>query len=223
MRHMTDQEWFASLSRKKKRVPYKPRVPTAFKPNLANPTTWMPGQMKPDLKVDTDDLKPGQLNRSVSSSSVNSMLSPEEVVERAESMRKRDRLLRRLSRHKGSVHGDHMVKQDPDGDTHHLRARDGKDPAAEAAMPDGERQLGGMSNDPLDVDDASAGSYVNYEIGFEYKQPKEAQKKRGLGLHVLVSQVNSDHLEANHQAYFGIGLKGVGRSEFRRSTRVTFV
>lgn len=114
-------------------------------------------------------------------------------MQRAESLRKRDRILRRLTRQRagggesGSKYGEHHTSHDAAGDRHVSKGRDGRDPEAEAQMEDGDRHIGGTGSEPLDEDDPSAGSYVNYQVGFEYKQPKEALKKRGWGLHVLVS------------------------------------
>jgi hypothetical protein len=64
--------------------------------------------------------------------------------------------------------------------------RDGMNPDAEAQMPDGDRHYGGVEGD-VEEDDPNAGQYVNYQVGFEYEQPKEALNRRGWGLHVLVS------------------------------------
>jgi hypothetical protein len=57
-----------------------------------------------------------------------------------------------------------------------------------------------------DVDDADgeedpqdAGQYVNFQIGFSYARPESTKHRKGYGLHVL--------------GYFGIGVKGLGRTE----------
>jgi hypothetical protein len=55
-------------------------------------------------------------------------------------------------------------------------------------MEDGARAFGGQGGE-TDQDDPNAGQYVNYQVGFEYQQPKKAEEKRGWGLHVLVSDV----------------------------------
>jgi hypothetical protein len=81
-------------------------------------------------------------------------------------------------------------------------SRDGIDPDEEAQKADGDRHYGGTDGD-VDEDDPNAGQYVNYQVGFEYEQPKEALERRGWGLHVL--------------AYFGVGVKGVGKTELRKS------
>jgi hypothetical protein len=81
-------------------------------------------------------------------------------------------------------------------------SRDGMDPDEEAQKADGDRHYGGIDGD-VDEDDPNAGQYVNYQVGFEYEQPKEALERRGWGLHVL--------------AYFGVGVKGVGKTELRKS------
>jgi hypothetical protein len=116
------------------------------------------------------------------------------MAELTEKMRKRDRILRRMPRRRrtreGTAdHGGHM-------------SRDGIDPYEEAQHADGDRHYGGTEED-IDEDDPNAGQYVNYQVGFEYEQPKEALERRGWGLHVL--------------AYFGVGLKGVGKTELRES------
>lgn len=68
-------------------------------------------------------------------------------------------------------------------------------------MEDGARAFGGEGSE-TEQDDPNAGQYVNYQVGFEYQQPKKAEEKRGWGLHVL--------------GFFGVGVKGVGKTEIRK-------
>jgi len=116
------------------------------------------------------------------------------MAELTEKMRKRDRILRRIPRRRRT--------RDGTADRGGHMPRDGTDPDEEAQKSDGDRHYGGPDGD-VDEDDPNAGQYVNYQVGFEYEQPKEAVKQRGWGLHVL--------------AYFGVGLKGVGATELRES------
>lgn len=92
----------------------------------------------------------------------------------ASNMRKRDRVRRRLPRRRRT--------RDGAADT---QPRDGRDPDTEATKPDGERVFGGEGEE-TEQDDPNSGQYVNYQVGFEYQQPKKASEKRGWGLHVLV-------------------------------------
>lgn len=189
MRHMTDQEWFASLSK-------KPKHPEEIK-QKGHARTHSSGSNLPTINRHTrsgsDASVSGQpsLRRSASASSTGSYLDNEGMAELTEKMRKRDRILRRVPRRRRTREGA--------ADRGHT-SRDGLDPEAEAQKEDGDRHFGGVEGD-VDEDDPNAGQYVNYQVGFEYEQPKEALKRRGWGLHVL--------------AFFGVGLKGVGNTELR--------
>ena len=55
-------------------------------------------------------------------------------------------------------------------------SRDGNDPHTEAQKPDGRRDVGGPDGD-IEEDDPNSGQYVNYQVGFEYEQPKEALER----------------------------------------------
>lgn len=52
---------------------------------------------------------------------------------------------------------------------------------------------------PNTKEEEESGQYVNFQIGFEYKRPDSTKNRKGYGLHVL--------------GYFGIGVKGLGRTE----------
>jgi hypothetical protein len=55
------------------------------------------------------------------------------------------------------------------------------------------------STTPLNETESESGQYVNFQVGFEYKRPESTKHRKGYGLHVL--------------GYFGIGVKGIGRTE----------
>jgi hypothetical protein len=183
MRHMTDQEWFAALSK-------KPKDPEEIKEKghtrnrssgsgLANFTRHRRSESSASAHP--------SLHRSASASSTGSVLDSEGMAELTQNMRKRDRILRKIPRRRRTREGATDVGHS--GEV----LRDGDDPVAEAQKQDGSRHVGGPDGD-VDEDDPNAGQYVNYQVGFEYQQPKEAHERRGWGLHVLVSQMTTTHL-----------------------------
>lgn len=176
MRHMTDQEWFASLSK-------KPRDPEGIKEKghsrnrsagsgIANLTRHKRSDSSASIQP--------SLRRSASASSTGSALDSDGMAELAHNMRKRDRILRRIPRRRHTREGAAETRTES-----HVH-RDGTDPASEARKADGARTMGGPDEE-IEEDDPNSGQYVNYQVGFEYEQSKEASKKRGYGLHVLVS------------------------------------
>jgi hypothetical protein len=178
MRHMTDQEWFASLSKKPKNPEeIKQKGHTRNRSSGSN----LPGLSRHKRSDSSASLSPQpspkpSLRRSASGASTGSTLDSDGLAELTNNMRKRDRILRRMPRRRRTREGA--------ADHGHVY-RDGNDPYAEAQKPDGVRDVGGPDGD-IEEDDPNSGQYVNYQIGFEYEQPKEALERRGWGLHVLV-------------------------------------
>ena len=195
LRPMSDQEWFASLTpatRPSERKDQSSSIGSANKQRGHARTTSI-----------------SKLSRSTSASSFRSELGPEDIAEEATKRRKRDRILHRVSKRRGQG-GPSSSSASPDGYGPDFVHRTGEDPAEEAQLPDGDRHRGGP-NLEMEQDDPDVGQYVNYQVGFEYRRTETANKK-GWGLHMLVS-IDSLHLGADDQAYFGWGLKGVGKSE----------
>ncbi|ORX40705.1 hypothetical protein BD324DRAFT_647623 [Kockovaella imperatae] len=129
----------------------------------------------------------GGRRRSTSSSSTHTLGNPEAQLE-GERRRKRDRVLRHLSRRRRREGTGHTIYTgDPSSAG---RAEERKDALRPA---DAEGQ-----NDLPNEEDIDAERYVNYQVQFKYDRPENLGRK-GWGLHVL--------------AYIGWGLKGVGKSE----------
>lgn len=104
-------------------------------------------------------------------------MDPFAVVQETERRRKRDMIVRALSRRRRNGQG--AVDVDVDAlieSSENDQAGDGR---------------GGAADHPIDGrgedQDENAGQYVNYQVGFEYKRT-ELAKRRGWGLHVLVSE-----------------------------------
>jgi hypothetical protein len=181
MRHMTDQEWFASLSK-------KPKDPEEIR-EKGHSRNRSSGSILQNLnrhrRSDSSASAQPSLRRSVSASSTGSALDSEGMAELTKNMRKRDRILRRVPRRR------HTREGATESRTAGHVPRDGTDPRVEAQKPGGSRTMGGTDGD-VEEDDPNSGQYVNYQVGFEYQQPKEASEKRGWGLHVLVGPCTRD-------------------------------
>lgn len=116
-----------------------------------------------------------------------------EVSER----RRRDRILRRIGGRRGQGVGG------PEGDR---LAEDTEKNGADGTIPTSEgTTVKGDDEDPGHIGDG--GQYVNLAIDFSYdgRKNRTLGQKGGWDLHFL--------------GYFGIGLKGVGGGEFRKSYR----
>ncbi|OCF32225.1 hypothetical protein I316_06139 [Kwoniella heveanensis BCC8398] len=218
LRPMSDQEWFSSLSTVDKRSVAMMDASHNSKFKRAKPSgksTSSPfkgkhtrdisiGSVKPGGAGATDS--PGGMSRSFSASSTvsGSGSGVENVAQEAQRRRKRDRILQKVSRRRQSGegtepaddHGGNSLSQDVPRKG--LGPRGPEDGVAADQVQDGERQAGGDGENDMDEDDPNAGQYVNYQIGFEYKRDHDAERK-GRGLHCL--------------AYFGWGVKGIGKSE----------
>lgn len=178
MRHMTDQEWFASLSKKPKNTEeIKQKEHTRNRSSGSNlPNFGRHKRSDSSASLSQQPSPKPSLRRSASGASTGSTLDSDGLAELTNNMRKRDRILRRMPRRRRTREGA--------ADHGHV-SRDGNDPFAEAQKPDGRRNVGGPDGD-VEEDDPNSGQYVNYQVGFEYEQPKEALERRGWGLHVLV-------------------------------------
>lgn len=176
LRHMTDQEWFATLSKKPKSAEkirsQRHRRNQSSGSNLPLPS----GRPRSSSAASSAP----SLHRSVSASSTGSALDTEGMAEMTSNMRKRDRVLRRIPRRRRTREGAADTRDPPSTDP-----RDHRDPESEALKEDGDRAIGGEGGE-TEQDDPNSGQYVNYQVGFEYQQPKKASERRGWGLHVLV-------------------------------------
>jgi hypothetical protein len=103
-------------------------------------------------------------------------VDPFAVVQETERRRKRNMIVRALSKRRRNGQG--AIDVDVDA----LMESSENDGTG-----DGQR---GATDHPIDGrgedQDENAGQYVNYQVGFEYKRT-ELAKRRGWGLHVLVS------------------------------------
>ncbi|WVR00367.1 hypothetical protein IAU59_007510 [Kwoniella sp. CBS 9459] len=230
LRPMSDQEWFSSLATTDKRSVAmmdasashgsKSKWSNITRNSAGSTTSPHKGNFSSDGKhsrnISVGSAKAGSsstgagpisapgIARSLSASSSASGLGSENVAQEAQRRRKRDRILQRVSgRRQAADQTDH------DNDGHQsistrvpakgLGPRGEADAEMANHVQDGERQTGGGDGvNDMDEDDPNAGQYVNYQIGFEYKRDSDAEKK-GRGLHCL--------------AYFGWGVKGIGKSE----------
>lgn len=179
LRHMTDQEWFTTLSKKPKSA--EKVKSQQHRRNQSTGDNLPPPSPAGRPRSSSAASSAPSLHRTMSTSSTGSALDSEGLAELTTRMRKRDRVLRRVARRRRT--------RDGATDTHHghdgFNPRDARDPDLEATKPDGERAVGGEGGE-TEQDDPNSGQYVNYQIGFEYQQPKKASEKRGWGLHVLV-------------------------------------
>lgn len=185
MRHMTDQEWFASLSKKPKSSETTKSQGHRWNQSKGSnlPTPSNSGRPRSSSTASSSP----SLRRSVSASSTGSAIDSEGLAELTSKMRKRDRVLRRMPRRRRTREGATDTRSPVDVNT-----RDGRDPSAEAGMKDGARAFGGEGSE-TEQDDPNTGQYVNYQVGFEYQQPKKAKERRGWGLHVLASRLLRMH------------------------------
>lgn len=208
LRHMSDQEWAASLSKKPK--PSETAKSQGHRRNQSTgsnlPTPSNSGRPRSSSAASSSP----SLRRSVSASSTGSAIDSEGMAELTSKMRKRDRVLRRMPRRRRTRDGAADTRDPGDAQT-----REGRDRTAEAMMEDGTTAIGGEGGE-VEEDDPNAGQYVNYQVGFEYQQPKKAKERRGWGLHVLVGVYGDGQwTDADFQAFFGVGVKGVGATEMR--------
>jgi hypothetical protein len=104
-------------------------------------------------------------------------VDPFAVVQETERRRKRDMIVRALSKRRRNGQG--AIDVDVDA-------------LIESAGNDRTGDGRGATDHPIDGrgedQDENAGQYVNYQVGFEYKRT-ELAKRRGWGLHVLVSEI----------------------------------
>ena len=168
LRPMSDQEWFASLAPISKH--------TEQHQTKSGHKVPLPGRNREEKTHVRTASSASKLSRSASASSATSALDPDELANEAQKRRKRDRILQKVAR-----------RRTTGGSTPNSPAT-----ATSAAMGryekhagDGEKK-GFDGEETADQDDPNAGQYVNYQIGFEYRRT-ESTKKKGWGLHVLVS------------------------------------
>ncbi|KAK8853111.1 hypothetical protein IAR55_003812 [Kwoniella newhampshirensis] len=183
LRSLTDQEWFASLTLHKQSREDPAKGHRRYASSPSNTSAQKPRAPK--------------MSRSISTSSVASGAGSDDVAREAQTRRKRDRILQKVSRGRNvprSEDGDHTPQHNGSGAV----SRDGQDNQGDAGVPDGERKHGGFGDTDMDEEDPNVGQYVNFQVGFEYTRNEDA-KRKGRGLHCL--------------SYFGIGVKGIGRSE----------
>ena len=194
LRPLTDEEWFASLAplAKPKLQPDSSKG-SHTQTNLhrrSEPSATKP--LSPSTKTHLRNVSApigSKLSRTPSASSVGSALNEEDIAKDTHRRRQRDRILAKVSRRHRAIANE---AQSSPGTPSTLSSPDetlGVDNEVEAYEDTG-----------ADEDEDSVGHFVNYQVGFEYKRT-EMTKKKGWGLHVL--------------AYFGWGVKGVGKSEIR--------
>ncbi|WWD19525.1 hypothetical protein CI109_103986 [Kwoniella shandongensis] len=190
LRPLTDQEWFASLTPPNQRsrdATQKASTGSSRSPGKRSSLIFSPSKNSPTPKM----------SRSISASSIGSGRESDNFVREAESRRKRDKILQKVSRGRNVPHsedGDHTPQHQGEGAV----KRDGNDNLGDANLSDGDRKHGGFGATDMDEEDPNAGQYVNFQVGFEYKRNEDA-KLKGRGLHCL--------------AYFGVGVKGIAKSE----------
>ncbi|WVQ84921.1 hypothetical protein IAT38_007084 [Cryptococcus sp. DSM 104549] len=221
LRPMSDQEWFACLStspshapsggsegkthRRAKSSSSKPPLPGGSAGGDLIPPPTPSKRYGHSRSASTHSLHP--LSRTTSASSTGTTSGAgtdrERVMADVQSRRKRDRLLQKVTRRVPQNTPSHINPRDHpagsgSGTGSGATSRSGAVPEDEASKPDGARYRGGWGGSETEEEDPDAGQYVNYQVGFEYKRGEEAMRK-GRGLHVL--------------AYFGIGVKGIGKAE----------
>jgi len=170
LRPMSDSEWFASLApvnkRSKQETSTEPKVPLSTK--KAHQRTASTSS---------------RLSRSASSESNLSTLNPDEVAYEADKRRKRDRILQKVSRRQR-----HLSSPSSSSAAYSSgRGNLGSSPHYDGPLDNGEDTQADHAMEGAEEDDPNAGQYVNYQVGFEYKRT-ETTKKKGWGLHVLVSR-----------------------------------
>nr|XP_019044279.1 hypothetical protein I302_07563 [Kwoniella bestiolae CBS 10118]OCF23209.1 hypothetical protein I302_07563 [Kwoniella bestiolae CBS 10118] len=184
LRPLSDEEWFSSLS-----VPEKPTKNVLRKrgKSTSKHNRNISGMSNISM-ASTGTSSEMKRSRSTTSSG-GSTYNPDEQAQEASRRRKRDRILQKVSRKRAPMDDKNKIYGDDRLDQHEQRQDT-----------NGERKHGGENNqdNELNEDDPNAGQYVNYQIGFEYRRSRDAEKK-GRGLHCL--------------AYFGWGIKGVAGSE----------
>ena len=168
LRPMSDSEWFASLA------------PHTRPAHESSPNS------KPSRPVAKAHKRTGssssRMSRSASYGSNISAMDPDEVALEANKRRKRDRILQKVSRRQQHISGPSSSAAAHSLGRGNLGSRPHYDgPLDEAQDTGGEHAMEGAEDD-----DPNAGQYVNYQVGFEYKRT-ETTKKKGWGLHVLVS------------------------------------
>jgi hypothetical protein len=188
MRHMTDQEWFASLSKKPKNPEeIKQKGHTRNRSSGSN----LPGLSRHKRSDSSASLSPQpspkpSLRRSASGASTGSTLDSDGLAELTNNMRKRDRILRRMPRRRRTREGA--------ADHGHVY-RDGNDPYAEMTQ-----ILDNTSIIKLGSSMSSRKRHWRGEDG------------------VCTSWYVLTFDTADEKAYFGVGLKGVGKTELRKSS-----
>lgn len=208
LRPMTDEEWFAAVSKpspdSKGSHPLEPGAGKGHRKTLSgNLGEMLKGHRRGKSEGAATMTTGFGRNRSGSASSVASMVDNDIVQVEAERRRRRDKVLRRVHRdskenmkspigheqspRKGAV----PIRQPTSADLQAVQPQSDADNQTNTAGPEAD-------TGELDEDDPLGGQYVNFQVGFEYKRP-EHTKRKGYGLHVL--------------GYFGVGVKGLGRTE----------
>ncbi|WWD03589.1 hypothetical protein V865_001643 [Kwoniella europaea PYCC6329] len=190
LKPISDEEWFSSLS-----VPEKP-VKNVLRKKERGKSDSGKGKHNRNISSvsnvsvgSTDVSTEMKRSRSTTSSGGSTTYGADEQAKEAVRRRKRDRILQRVSRKRAPMDSQNKIDGNDDLQQHE-----------EKQGVYGERKHGGQNDEAIDMneDDPNAGQYVNYQVGFEYKRSRDAEKK-GRGLHCL--------------AYFGWGIKGVAGSE----------
>ncbi|OCF61231.1 hypothetical protein L486_00877 [Kwoniella mangroviensis CBS 10435] len=184
---ISDEEWFSSLS-----VPEEPVKNVLRKRERGKSENGKAKHNRNTSSVSCVSVEGStemNTSRSTTSSGGSTTYGADEQAKEAVRRRKRDKILQRVSR-KGAPM-DHQNKIDGSDDLRQHEQEQGVN---------GQRKHVGENNETFNMneDDPNAGQYVNYQVGFEYRRSRDAEKK-GRGLHCL--------------AYFGWGIKGVAGSE----------
>ncbi|WWC91590.1 uncharacterized protein L201_006536 [Kwoniella dendrophila CBS 6074] len=205
LKPISDEQWFSSLSipqKPSKNVLRKPSTKAGVRSPLKNRGEHKRGVSNVSLGKSSEAVGSIDMSRSRSGSSTGSGMDREERAKEASQRRKRDRILQKVSRKRAPMSDDNKIDQhqNPNPSSHGKAMDDAQseDPEPPKEVNGDSKHGGHDEDDDLDEDDPNAGQYVNYQVGFEYKRSKDAEKK-GRGLHVL--------------AYFGWGIKGVAGSE----------
>ncbi|WVN84973.1 uncharacterized protein L203_100110 [Cryptococcus depauperatus CBS 7841] len=198
LKPMSDEQWFDSLSTQNEK-------PNGHRKRGSSPEP--PISCTFPLTPKTEDSSQSSLygrksHRNQSSSSLplpndtddlkqpkstfRSVNNGDDIAADASSRRKRDRILHSIT---------HRVPQHTNSEYLSTPAEVGVNASK---LPTSSMEGSGADNNANEDEEEDEGRYVNYQVGFEYKRGKDAMRK-GKGLHCL--------------AYFGIGLKGLGRVE----------
>nr|XP_019010216.1 uncharacterized protein I206_04684 [Kwoniella pini CBS 10737]OCF48997.1 hypothetical protein I206_04684 [Kwoniella pini CBS 10737] len=188
LKPMSDEEWFSSLS-----------MPTPTKPLNSSGSMKSPLKKKVTHKREVSSMSSAPASgadmiRSPSASSTKSGFDTDERIQEASKRRKRDRILQKVSKKRPPMVDGNKINQDQTLNP----SQTGNSVDNEESGVTRDTHHHGEENSQGDEDDPNAGQYVNYQVGFEYRRTRDAEKK-GRGLHCL--------------AYFGWGIKGVAGSE----------